>query len=89
MATVGVRQFKNQLSRYLREVKKGKAVTVTERGEPIALVVPAQEPPEVKAAREMVAKGLATWNGGKPKGSARPVRARGKPVSEIVLEDRR
>ena len=35
-ATVGVRELKNQLSRYLDRVKAGEEITVTDRGRPIA-----------------------------------------------------
>ncbi|MFZ3089616.1 MAG: hypothetical protein WA240_03240 [Nitrospirota bacterium] len=37
----------------------------------------------------LVKEGLAVWKGGKPAGSRRPVKIKGKSVSEIVLEDRR
>ncbi len=33
MITVGVRELKNKLSQYLRDVKKGKPITITERGQ--------------------------------------------------------
>jgi len=38
MTQVGIRQFKAQLSRYLREVRRGLPVYVTDRGEIIAEV---------------------------------------------------
>jgi len=38
MKTVGVRELKNRLSEYLREVRGGEAVLVTDRGEVIAEV---------------------------------------------------
>jgi antitoxin (DNA-binding transcriptional repressor) of toxin-antitoxin stability system len=36
MKTVGVRELKNRLSEYLRQVRAGEAVLVTDRGEVIA-----------------------------------------------------
>lgn len=39
MISVGVRELKNNLSHYLRGVNQGRAVSVTERGESIALLV--------------------------------------------------
>jgi hypothetical protein len=33
--------------------------------------------------------GLGTWSGGKPRGASRPVVIKGKPVGDIVLEERR
>jgi hypothetical protein len=37
----------------------------------------------------LVKEGFAAWRGGKPTGSHRPTKIKGKTVSEIVLEDRR
>lgn len=89
MATdIGVRDLKNQLSRYLQDVKQGRSITVTERGKPIAVLVPAGRP-DVRAVQELVARGVGSWKGGKPKGISRPVVIKGKPVSEIVIEERR
>jgi len=39
-AHVGVRELKNQLSAHLNEVKAGREVVVTERGKPIARLMP-------------------------------------------------
>ena len=36
MKTVGIRELKNQLSEYLRRVRSGESVLVTDRGEVIA-----------------------------------------------------
>ena len=41
MITVGVRELKNNLSHYLREVKRGKPITITERGQSVAILMPA------------------------------------------------
>lgn len=40
MITVGVRELKNKLSHYLRGVKQGQPVEITERGESIAMLIP-------------------------------------------------
>lgn len=40
MRSIGVRELRQNASRYLREVKRGETVEVTERGEPIARLVP-------------------------------------------------
>lgn len=86
---VGVRELKNQLSRYLQEAKQGRAITVTERGKPVAVLGPASETPDAQTVRQLVKEGVGTWKGGKPKGAARPRVIKGKPVSRIVLEERR
>ncbi len=90
METVtGVRDLKNKLSHYLREVKKGRSIMITERGKIVATIVPAQEHPDVEKLKKLARSGLGTWRGGKPKGSSRPIVVKGKPVGDIVLEERR
>lgn len=91
--TVGIRELKTHLSRYLKRVRAGARFQVTERGRAIATISPAQaadEPAEVQWARRMVAEGRAQWSGGKPEGSSRPVTlTSGATLSDAVLEDRR
>jgi prevent-host-death family protein len=85
----GVRDLKNKLSHYLREVKKGRSIMITERGKIVATIVPAQEHPEVEKLKKLARSGLGTWKGGKPKGASRAVLVKGKTVADIVLEERR
>jgi prevent-host-death family protein len=89
MATVGVRELKNRLSEFLRRVAAGERITVTDRGRPVAVVIPPDENEEVARVMAMVKEGLARWGGGKPRGSSRPVKVKGRPISETMLEDRR
>ena len=89
VTTVGVRDLKNRLSEFLRRVAGGERITVTDRGRPVAVMAPPDAPAEHEIVAGMVREGIASWGGGKPRGSARPVRVRGKPVSQTVLEDRR
>jgi prevent-host-death family protein len=42
---VGVRQLRDHLSRYLEQVAGGSEVVVTDRGRPVARIVPAGETP--------------------------------------------
>ena len=85
----GVRDLKNRLSYYLREVKKGRSVMISERGRIVAIIVPAEEHPELAKLKKLARGGLGTWRGGKPKGASRSVVVKGKPVGDIVLEERR
>jgi prevent-host-death family protein len=48
MKTVGLRELKNRLSEYVREVRSGEGVLVTDRGEVVAELVP---PGQVKDSR--------------------------------------
>jgi prevent-host-death family protein len=40
MKTVGLRELKNRLAQYIREVRTGEGVLVTDRGEVVAEIVP-------------------------------------------------
>lgn len=48
MAGVGIRAFKAELSRYLREVRSGKPVFITDRGRVIAEVIASVAPAGAK-----------------------------------------
>ena len=56
MKTVGIRELKNHLSKYLREVRLGESVLVTDRGE----VVAEFSPPTRGLADAMLPAGLLT-----------------------------
>jgi prevent-host-death family protein len=87
--SVGVRELKANLSRYVRRVKAGARLTVTDRGRAVALLSPLDEPPSVAWVHSLVSEGHAQWAGGKPAGLAPRVPSRGKPASVMVLQDRR
>ena len=89
MQTVGIRELKTHLSRYLKRVRSGARLLVTEHGRSIATISPVDAPADVGWAHQLVAEGLARWNGGKPLGAARPATMTGRTASSIVLEDRR
>ena len=46
MKSVGVRELKNRLSEYIREVRSGEAVLVTDRGDVVAELVPPGQRPD-------------------------------------------
>lgn len=89
MITAGVKELKDRLSYYLREVKKGEKILITEREKVIATIVPVGKADEDSKLLSIVREGFAVWKGGKPFGSKTPIKIKGKTVSEIVLEDRR
>jgi len=64
MKTVGVRELKNRLSEYLREVRRGESVLVTDRGEVVAEFSPprhgAVDPGVPSALLALAKRGLAT-----------------------------
>jgi prevent-host-death family protein len=95
MTKVGIRELKAHLSEYLRKVRKGETLSITDHGEEIALLqpAPASENPTLARMRAMAGKGMAILPkspGGKPKGLKTPIRLpKGKSVSAAILEDRR
>lgn len=89
MPTVGVRELKDRLSQYLKRVKAGERLVVTERGAPIAIITPPPKLPADERIEAMLRKGLARWGGGKPRGSSRPARVSGPSVAQAIIEGRR
>jgi prevent-host-death family protein len=87
--TVGVRELKSQLSRYLHEVKAGGAtLVITERGTPVGRLVPVS-PSLEERLEELVATHQVAWSGRKLKPEPPRVRLRGaKSVAEMLIEDR-
>ena len=55
---VGVRELRQNLSVYLRRVKRGEALEVTERGQAVALLVPLRR--DATPLERLVAAGLAS-----------------------------
>jgi len=86
---VGTRELKSHLSEYLRLVKAGQTVVVTERGKAIGQIAPLKPSLEDRL-QAMVAAGLAEWNGQKLKPyRPRAVNRGDRQVSDLVVEDRR
>lgn len=86
---VGVRELKTQLSKYLRQVKSGRTIVITEHGKAVGRIVPAEQSLDDKLWA-MVDAGLAEWNGKrlKPMKPVAKVKA-GHSVAQIIIEDRR
>ena len=85
---VGARELKSKLSEYLRRVKAGETIIVTERGKTIGQIVPAQ-PTLEKRLKGLTESGLTEWDGRKyqPKKPAVRNRSR-KQLSDLVIENR-
>jgi len=82
---VGVRELRNNLSRYLERVRDGEEVIVTERGRAIARVLPIGEE---RALDRLIAAGLVTPARRQKRPAGRPISARGT-VSDLVADQRR
>jgi len=92
MRTVGSRELKNRLGRYLGLVGKGETIIVTDRGKPVARLVPPSPDREEPVGLEEVLQQLEAEGhlrrGTRPFKRIKPIRIKGKPASQIVLEDR-
>ena len=88
MDSVGVRELRDRLSEYLRRVKAGERLVVTERGRPVALLSPPADTPADRRLEAMLRDGAGRWQGGKPRGAARPPRIKGPSIAQAVVEDR-
>lgn len=60
--SVGTRQLRNHLSAYLRRVKAGETITITERGKPVGQIVPVQAD-LTSRLKKMAEAGVIEWNG--------------------------
>jgi prevent-host-death family protein len=84
----GIREVKNNLSRYLKYVKNGESVIITEHNKPIAKIVPLENN-LLSEYDVLIKEGALSWSGGKPQGSSEKKSKDGKQISEYVTEDRR
>ena len=86
---VGIRALKAQLSGYIREIKNGNTVVITERGTEVGRIIPVAESLEERI-QSSVGSGFADWNGKrlKPGKAAAKVKPGAKTLAEIVSEDR-
>ncbi len=86
--TVGIRELKERLSGYIRQVEAGATVTITVHGKPVGRIVPLGQPLEDRI-REAIQAGWVAWSGHKlvPRAPiARPIGR--KMVADLVVEDR-
>lgn len=85
---VAVRELKASLSRVLSLAQGGEVIEVTSHSKPIARILGIPQQADV-GLRHLMAVGTLSWRGGKPR-FAPPVKLgrTGKPVSQMLLEDR-
>lgn len=85
MMKVGVKELRNQLSRYLAAVRDGHTVTVTDHGHPIARIVPADTP---TALERLIAEGRVRPGSRPKRPSPEPIVVAGR-VSDLMGDQRR
>ncbi len=83
---VGIRDLRADLSRWVKRIREGEEVVVTDRGKAVARLVPVEGE---RTIDRLVRQGVVTpaprpWRGKLPK----PMDGAG-PLSDLVLEDRR
>lgn len=89
MLQIGIRALKARLSQFVRRAANGETIVVTERGRPVAELVPHRSTELPGRLAELVRRGevtLATKPPGLPRirGRMRP----GSSLSDVVVEER-
>jgi prevent-host-death family protein len=82
---VGVRELRNNLSRYLDRVRDGDELVVTDRGRAIARVVPVGTE---RVLDRLIAEGIVTPARKSKRRATEPIKTRGT-VSDLVADQRR
>lgn len=86
--SIGIRELKARLSEYLRDVKRGSTVIVTEHGRPVARIVPEAHSLDERL-ESLKAAGAILWSGRRLNSKQPDVRPRQKrTVAEILVENR-
>ncbi len=87
---VGVRELKTRLGTYLRRVRQGATLVVTDRGEPVAELRPVGDASSAgeRALRRLRALGVLTRQSHEPLRAFKPIRIEGRALSQTVSEGR-
>jgi prevent-host-death family protein len=89
---MGLREANQRFSKAIKAVKAGKEVVLTERGKPIAVIKPLEPKEDQEAViRQLEADGIlrpALKRGPMPKPAWKPIRIKGKLMSQTVSEER-
>ncbi len=85
IATIGIRELRDGLSRHLIAVRNGAEITVTDHGKPIARIVPIGAE---SGLEKLVREGLVTLPAGRRRPLPTPVTASGS-VSDLIKDQRR
>ena len=90
--TVGSRELKTRLGTYLRHVREGATIIVTDRGRPVAELRPLTGAAGgvEERLRELVLTGVVSAEVAErpPLAPFEPIRIGGAPLSETIREDR-
>jgi prevent-host-death family protein len=93
--SIGIRELKAHLSKYLRDVKNGGVIVVSERGRVIAQIVPVRSGMKGEVLRSILLKLLEenkiilTTVSTKPSRPQLRKKFKGTPFSDTIIEGRR
>ena len=89
---LGLREANQRFSKAIKAVRAGREVVLTDRGRPIAVIKPLREDDAEEAAlRALVEEGFivrSARKGPMPSPGWRPVKVKGKPLSQTIIDDR-
>lgn len=86
MDEIGIRELRQNASKYLRRVAGGETLVITDRGRPVARLVPIEERGYDALVRQgLIRKGRGRWNDLGPPLKPPPG---AKPLSEVLQEMR-
>jgi len=84
---VPIHEFKSHMSKYVGKARSGEVIELTSHRKVVAHItgVPTSDK---KGISQLLASGVAQWQGGKPSGANINLSLRGQAVSDMVIEDR-
>jgi prevent-host-death family protein len=86
---VGARELKTRLGTYLQQVREGRTLVVTDRGEPVAELRPLPSDASLPSALiKLSTKGTVTLPTRDDLPAFRPIRSSGASIADAVGEDR-
>jgi prevent-host-death family protein len=86
---VGARELKTRLGTYLQQVREGRTLVVTDRGEPVAELRPLPSDDSLPSVLlKLSTKGTVTLPSRAGLPEFRPIRSHGASIADAVGEDR-
>src|SRR5258706_16448935 len=88
--SIGARELKTRLGQYLRAVRGGTTITITDRGVPVACLSPvsAREEGIDAALDELAAQGILSKGSGEALGAGMAVTLRGESIDRTIAQER-
>jgi prevent-host-death family protein len=88
LVEIGIRELRADLSRYIKRVREGEEIVVTDHGTPVARILPVNDNGRSKLD-ELIAAGILTPAPRQgPRRPPNPIKTKGT-VSDLVAEQRR